>query len=294
MMSLLKGIIAEFHNQNEHFSGTGDNIFLGIVGQDGGREFRLMLDPNVFNQDGATFKVALGTIWDQNALTRTVFAWHSTNNDENDPKNYPIETDTIQHVYVRKQGSMSNNGDDRYEFKKIQVVLYGDASDSVTYTTNAPLTLSNESGHQVWLNTDHPHKNEPCICCKDLESGENLPCHLEVRYAGAPIYQNVRVPKIDCDFAGPLGTTVTLEYKMEDNQQRSTWGPIYSATSIQPSSNPELWVNLPQPDHKTWFVRNIPGGYRFKTSIRAQFKDQQGNVLCTDIKEILDLKGLPP
>jgi hypothetical protein len=133
--------------------GTDDHIYIGVVGTDGGREFPL--DTVGFNdwEAGTTITYVLGSVW------AAVPANHkepkySQPGERNDPAVFRTELGNVDHVYIRKQGDRTKDGDDAYTFTFIEVKLYAGqffAPNLRTFSTSYELRLGNQFGHQAWL-----------------------------------------------------------------------------------------------------------------------------------------------
>jgi hypothetical protein len=146
-MSHLRGILVELDTD----SGTDDQIYVGVVGRGGGREFPLATaNFNDFEPGLATY--LLGAIW-QVAPANVKHPDMSLVGERNDPEVFRIELGEVDYVYIRKEGDPTAS-DDAYKFDSVEVKLYaaqGDTPNLRTFSTNSDLWLGNEFGHQAWI-----------------------------------------------------------------------------------------------------------------------------------------------
>ncbi len=149
-MSDLLGIVVRLRTADSANAGTDDHIYIGVVGAGGGREFPLDSSIDDFEQ-GSNVKYWLGEVWDGTALVGAVKPYQSEPGGKNDPDGYRIELDKVQHVYIRKQGDPTPDGDDAYCFARVDVALYGSNPDRRTWSARDSLWLSNETGLSAWL-----------------------------------------------------------------------------------------------------------------------------------------------
>jgi hypothetical protein len=156
-MVQLTGMAVTLTTDGDADSGTDDNLYIGIIGSGGGREFPLDSQKDDFNR-GETEKFALGVIWEGGFIDgSTKFPLQSDPGKDNDPALIPVDVDRVNFVYLRKQGDNTADGDDGYQLRELNVVLYGPASPSKRRFrffngANQPsLWLANENGHVVYL-----------------------------------------------------------------------------------------------------------------------------------------------
>jgi hypothetical protein len=149
-MSDVRGILVELVTENEKYAGTDDHIYIGVVGDGGGREFPL--DVRGFNdfERGKNVKYWLGDVWDGNVLAGAKNPYQSQGG-WNDPDKWRIELEDVDQVYVRKGGTRSGGADDAYKMDRVEVTLYGASPISRTFSRSTDIWLANEYGLQVWL-----------------------------------------------------------------------------------------------------------------------------------------------
>jgi hypothetical protein len=149
--------------------GTDDNMYIGVVGTGGGREFPLASPDKDFVK-GATQNFALGQPWEPIQVgTQESFPFGvpvpSTPVDpkkppNNDPKLVPLDVAQVTHVYLRKTGTTrggttyegDEDGDDAYRLQEATVKLYGPASPSKRVFIFKP-NPANEL-KSVWMGTE--------------------------------------------------------------------------------------------------------------------------------------------
>lgn len=158
-MAQLTGIGVTLSTANdEEDPGTDDHIYIGVVGTGGGREFPLNSGQEDF-EPGAPEKFALGAIWEGGFIDgNTKFPLESKPGEANDPARIPLEMNQVAFVYLRKQGDNSTEGDDQYNLKDVDVVLYGPlppaASEKRTWrfvNGGTSAKIANEHGHVIYL-----------------------------------------------------------------------------------------------------------------------------------------------
>lgn len=155
-MATLRGIVVEVKtDENWGFSGTFDNIYLGVYGRGGGGEFRL--DVANFNdfQHASKNVFVLGDVWETGATAGGLLPIGSKAAD-NPGLNYPpsryIDLDLVDYVYLRKGDTRKGDTDDAYRLQNIDVALYSTSGGTKKRAfAAAAVQLGNESGHQVWL-----------------------------------------------------------------------------------------------------------------------------------------------
>ncbi len=152
-MAHVRGMVVKLRTSGAANEGTDDQIYIGVVGTGGGREFPLE-DPD-FNdfEKGSDVTYALGTVWDGVAISAPGVKnpRFSGGTDWNSPRRYRIELNDVTHVYIRKGGTRKSDDDDRYAFDEVEVTLYGANPQSRTFGTTRNMRLANEHGLQIWL-----------------------------------------------------------------------------------------------------------------------------------------------
>jgi hypothetical protein len=165
------GILVSLYTSDSDNAGTDDQIYLGVWGNRGGREFPLSssaigghfvqggyplfvlgIDPsvNVPEADDAreVFKEPL------NYLSRSD---RSSPGEANDPGLFTdMSLDSISTVYVRKQAYGTGGDDDAWQLNEIVVFLWESPGQYRVFFLGPPsgLWFGNEFGHQAWLFED--------------------------------------------------------------------------------------------------------------------------------------------
>jgi PLAT/LH2 domain len=154
-MAQLTGIAVTLITSDIEDAGTDDNLFIGVVGTAGGREFPLDTSKNDFESGKEEF--VFGEIWEGGVITsETKFPTNSKPGENNDPAFFPIELEQVNFVYLRKQGlpDEAPDNDDAHVVVELGVKLYGPSSPSKRVfflRLNRPLSMANEFGHIVYL-----------------------------------------------------------------------------------------------------------------------------------------------
>ena len=120
--------------------GTDDHVYLGVVGTVGGREFALAVAGyNDFEPGTSTYTIG-----------STPLGGNTPDTAEQSLNSLLICLPNVTHVYLRKQGSRSHDGDDAWQLNGAVVYLM---SDDVTrvFVLTGKARLGNEYGHKVWL-----------------------------------------------------------------------------------------------------------------------------------------------
>jgi hypothetical protein len=164
-VSLLTGVFISLRTSDKEGSGTNDNIYLGVEGTGGGREFLLdVSSPSDFDdfEKGSEVYYNLGGV--SFAQIQTLvgeFEIPSTAGflvpDEtfqggiNDPAQLPINFQRIDRVYLRKMGDRVHREDDALILGSIAVWIYSDEGERRKFYYNREFRLGSEFGLQVWL-----------------------------------------------------------------------------------------------------------------------------------------------
>jgi hypothetical protein len=161
---------------------TDDQIYIGVVGTGGGREFPLSSPDKDFVK-GETQNFGLGQIWEPIAFGTQVSVPYGVPSSgpidpkkppNNDPTLVPLDVDKVNFVYLRKTGTTrggttyegDNDGDDAYRLQEATVKLYGPASPSKRVFIFKPdpanqlksLWIGTEFGLVIYLTEDIPGK----------------------------------------------------------------------------------------------------------------------------------------
>jgi hypothetical protein len=149
------GIFVNLNTFKSEDAGTDDEIYLGVWGTGGGREFPLSSRDHDDFERGAVDDYVLGV--DPGFGFPTHRPDRSAPGADNDPALVPIDLSTIQYVYLRKQAYGTGEDDNAWRLHSVVVMLY----EQETVPLNQPRIFSlfppkgqwlgNEHGNQVWL-----------------------------------------------------------------------------------------------------------------------------------------------
>jgi len=150
-MADIEGIVVELTTGSQSWAGTDDQLFLGVVGTGGGREFNLNVSG--FNDFEPGTKV--------NYLIGKEYALALAGSEKR-PVTAPgtlsagskMDQPSVTHVYLRKQGLMNQDSDDAWRLQEARVWLLNDSDPTRIWESRGALTLSIEDGLQVWLSSD--------------------------------------------------------------------------------------------------------------------------------------------
>lgn len=134
-------------------AGTDDEIYIGLWGSAGGREFPLSSKDHDDFERGADDLYVLGV--DPGFGFRR--SERVAPGEANDPALVPIDLDSIQYVYVRKQAYGQQEDDDAWRLQRIIVALYDASTFPLPRSrlffldVEKGMWFGNEHGHQAWL-----------------------------------------------------------------------------------------------------------------------------------------------
>ena len=149
------GMIVDLQTFDSEDAGTDDEIYIGLWGTGGGREFPLSSkDHEDFERNAEDFYV-IGV--DPGFGFPLIRSDRSAPGEENDPALVPIDLNSIQYVYIRKQAYGQGGDDDAWRLESVIVLLYD--QDTLPLTQSRLFVLfaqkgmwfGNEHGHQAWL-----------------------------------------------------------------------------------------------------------------------------------------------
>lgn len=149
------GMFVNLNTFNSEDAGTDDEIYIGLWGTGGGREFPLSSKNHEDFERGAVDDYVIGV--DPGFGFSLIRSDRSAPGEANDPALVPIDINTIQYVYVRKQAHGTQGDDDAWRLESVIVLLYDDATVPLTgsrlFSLFAPkgMWFGNEHGHQAWL-----------------------------------------------------------------------------------------------------------------------------------------------
>jgi hypothetical protein len=149
------GIFVSLNTFKSEDAETDDEIYLGMWGTGGGREFPLSSKNHDDFERGAQDMYILGV--DPGFGFTMLRPERSAPGEPNDPALVPIDMGTIQYVYLRKQAYGTGQADNAWRLDSAIVMLF----EQETVPLNQPRLFSlftpkgqwfgNEHGHQVWL-----------------------------------------------------------------------------------------------------------------------------------------------
>lgn len=148
-MGNIKGIRVDIATASSWWSPTADAFFLGVYGSAGGREFRLN-GGIAINQPMETLYLTLG-----DACCKTphdIQVQYSVNLGDNDPLLNPIDIDSVQFVYLRKETANSTSTNDDVLVLQWGTVLLCDSDGRLRrFRKTGKINFSDEAGLQHWL-----------------------------------------------------------------------------------------------------------------------------------------------
>lgn len=149
------GIYVDLNTFDSSDAGTDDEIYLGLWGTAGGREFPLSSPDHDDFERGKHDVYILGV--DPDFGFSTLRPSRSKPGEANDPALVPIDLSTIQYAYLRKQAYGTGEADNAWRLDSCLVMLYEQQSVPLNQPrifslfTPKGQWLGNEHGHQVWL-----------------------------------------------------------------------------------------------------------------------------------------------
>ena len=147
-MGDIEGIVVELETGSQSWAGTDDQLFVGVAGTQGGREFNLNVSgfndfepgTKVNYQIGKEFALALSGP-EKRPITAPASLLSGSK----------IDQLSVTHVYLRKQGDMRQDVDDAWRLQFARVWLMNSTDPTRIWESRGPLTLSIEDGLHVWL-----------------------------------------------------------------------------------------------------------------------------------------------
>ena len=149
------GMVVNLKTFNSEDAGTDDEIYIGLWGTGGGREFPLSSASHEDFDRGADDFYIIGV--DPGFGFPMIRSDRSAPGEPNDPALVPIDLNTIQYVYVRKQAYGTQEDDDAWRVQTVIVLLYDAATFPLPRSrlffldVRKGMWLGNEHGHQAWL-----------------------------------------------------------------------------------------------------------------------------------------------
>ena len=152
-MADILGMQVNLVTSQDSDSETDDEIYIGLWGTDGGREFPLSSSDIDDFEKGTFVTYVLGE--DPVPTPPTIVCSDRAKPGEaNDPAGLQIDLDSVQYVYIRKQAYGTKDDDNAYKLRSVVVFLYATPGTGGRIFTLQPpreLWLANEHGHQAWL-----------------------------------------------------------------------------------------------------------------------------------------------
>jgi len=151
----ITGMLVNLKTFNSEDAGTDDEIYIGMWGRAGGREFPLSNKDHDDFERGADDFYVVGV--DPGFGFTLLRSDRSAPGQANDPALLPIDLSTIEYVYVRKQAYGQEEDDDAWRLEHAIVLLYDDlavplsGSRLFSIFARKGLWFGNEHGHQAWL-----------------------------------------------------------------------------------------------------------------------------------------------
>lgn len=143
-MSELDGIFVSLETGTQWWSGTDDHLYLGIGGTVGGREFALNVDDFDDFEAGSTVTYSIGS-------EARRFGGREPETASDELESTMICQPNVTHVYLRKQGDRTYEGDDAWELSNVFVYLLAAPAPTRVFVSTGPAVLGNEYGLKVWL-----------------------------------------------------------------------------------------------------------------------------------------------
>lgn len=143
-MSNISGIFVSLTTAGQWWAGTDNHLYLGVVGTVGGREFAL--DVEGFNdfEKGTVVTYSIGP-------GASVFGGKIPATAPDALAQMTICQPNVTHLYLRKQGDRTHEGDDAWRLSSAFVYLIASGIPTRVFQSTGPTTLGNEHGLQVWL-----------------------------------------------------------------------------------------------------------------------------------------------
>ncbi len=149
------GMVVSLNTFDAEDAGTDDEIYIGLWGTGGGREFPLSSSRHEDFERGAEDFYVVGV--DPGFGFSLIRSDRSAPGEANDPALVPIPLESVQYVYLRKQAYGQGDDDNAWRLSSVIVLLY-DANSvplprSRIFSLFAPkgMWFGNEHGHQAWL-----------------------------------------------------------------------------------------------------------------------------------------------
>ena len=149
------GMVVALDTFDSEDAGTDDEIYIGFWGKAGGREFPLSSRDHEDFERNATDLYILGV--DPGFGFSLIRSDRSAPGEDNDPALVPVDLNSIEYVYVRKQAYGTQQDDNAWRLESVIVLLYEQATVPLNQPrlfslfTEKGMWFGNEHGHQAWL-----------------------------------------------------------------------------------------------------------------------------------------------
>jgi hypothetical protein len=141
-MTAITGIFVSLTTAAQSWAGTDDQLYLGVPGRGGGREFNLNVAGFNDFEAATTVMYKIGDV---------AFAGLTPITAPGDLTTAPIQIEHVSHVYLRKLGRGSQSADDAWRLESAFVYLIAPPHATRVWSATGPVTLSFEDGLQVWF-----------------------------------------------------------------------------------------------------------------------------------------------
>ena len=159
-MGQIFGLTVRLEVMRAEGAGTNDQLYVGLLGTEGGREFALGSSRNDF-EAGSHWSYVLGLPEPLPSVNVPMIRSNDSRpGARNDPGQFFMTVEGVQSVYLRKQAYGTGGDDDAVNLRSVTVWVR-DHDDAVfagrqffargIAEADAGLWLANEYGHQVWL-----------------------------------------------------------------------------------------------------------------------------------------------
>ena len=143
-MSRITGIFVSLTTAAPAWTGTDDQLYLGVVGTVGGREFNLNVAGFDDFEEGTVVPYSIGP-------GAAVFGGKQPITADADLADTLICQPNVTHVYLRKLGGPSAGADDAWRLQSVFLYLIAPPAPTRVFQSTGPATLSFENGLTVWL-----------------------------------------------------------------------------------------------------------------------------------------------
>ena len=143
-MSKINGIFVSLSTAGQWWAGTNNHLYLGVVGTVGGREFALNVAGFDDFEEGTVVTYSIGP-------GAALFGGKIPATAPQALAEMTICQPNVTHVYLRKQGDRTFDGDDMWRLSSAYIYLIADGDPTRVFSSTGPATLGNEHGQQIWL-----------------------------------------------------------------------------------------------------------------------------------------------